>query len=111
MRQRFHFFKLAGNHFFGQGGRGEEAKGRQSGAAQSLSDLSKDLTHWDALNKDEQMFISMILAFFASSDGIVLENLAQCFMMDVQVSEARAFYGFQIAMENIHSHTYSNLIE
>lgn len=74
-------------------------------------DLSKDLTHWDALNKDEQFFISMILAFFAASDGIVLENLAQRFMSDVQVSEARAFYGFQIAMENIHSHTYSNLIE
>ena len=74
-------------------------------------DLSKDLTHWDALSKDEQMFISMILAFFAASDGIVLENLAQRFMSDVQVSEARAFYGFQIAMENIHSHTYSNLIE
>ena len=74
-------------------------------------DLSKDLTHWDALNKDEQHFISMILAFFAASDGIVLENLAQRFMSDVQVSEARAFYGFQIAMENIHSHTYSNLIE
>lgn len=74
-------------------------------------DLSKDLTHWDALQKDEQFFISMILAFFAASDGIVLENLAQRFMSDVQVSEARAFYGFQIAMENIHSHTYSNLIE
>jgi ribonucleoside-diphosphate reductase subunit M2 len=74
-------------------------------------DLSKDLTHWDALNKDEQHFVSMILAFFAASDGIVLENLAQRFMSDVQVSEARAFYGFQIAMENIHSHTYSNLIE
>jgi ribonucleoside-diphosphate reductase subunit M2 len=74
-------------------------------------DLSKDLVHWDALNKDEQFFISMILAFFAASDGIVLENLAQRFMSDVQVSEARAFYGFQIAMENIHSHTYSNLIE
>jgi len=74
-------------------------------------DLSKDLTHWDALNKDEQYFISMILAFFAASDGIVLENLAERFMADVQVSEARAFYGFQIAMENIHSHTYSNLIE
>ena len=74
-------------------------------------DLSKDLTHWEGLNKDEQMFISMILAFFAASDGIVLENLAQRFMSDVQVSEARAFYGFQIAMENIHSHTYSNLIE
>ena len=74
-------------------------------------DLSKDSSHWDGLNKDEQYFISMILAFFAASDGIVLENLAQRFMSDVQVSEARAFYGFQIAMENIHSHTYSNLIE
>lgn len=65
-------------------------------------DLSKDLSHWAALEKDEQYFISSILAFFAASDGIVLENLAQRFMMDVQVSEARAFYGFQIAMENIH---------
>jgi ribonucleoside-diphosphate reductase subunit M2 len=74
-------------------------------------DLSKDLSHWDGLNNDEKYFISMILAFFAASDGIVLENLAQRFMSDVQVSEARAFYGFQIAMENIHSHTYSNLIE
>ena len=74
-------------------------------------DLSKDLSHWDALDKDDQYFISMILAFFAASDGIVLENLAQRFMSDVQVSEARAFYGFQIAMENIHSNTYSNLIE
>ena len=74
-------------------------------------DLSKDLSHWDALNNDERMFISLILAFFAASDGIVLENLAQRFMSEVQVSEARAFYGFQIAMENIHSHTYSNLIE
>lgn len=74
-------------------------------------DLSKDLTHWEGLNSDEQMFISMILAFFAASDGIVLENLAQRFMSDVQVSEARAFYGFQIAMENIHSETYSLLIE
>jgi ribonucleoside-diphosphate reductase subunit M2 len=74
-------------------------------------DLSKDLSHWNALNEDERYFISMILAFFAASDGIVLENLAQRFMSDVQISEARAFYGFQIAMENIHSHTYSNLIE
>jgi ribonucleoside-diphosphate reductase subunit M2 len=74
-------------------------------------DLSKDIDHWNALNKDEQHFISMILAFFAASDGIVLENLAQRFMSDVQVSEARAFYGFQIAMENIHSTTYSILIE
>jgi ribonucleoside-diphosphate reductase subunit M2 len=74
-------------------------------------DLSKDLTHWDGLNQDEKMFISMILAFFAASDGIVLENLAERFMSEVQVSEARAFYGFQIAMENIHSETYSLLIE
>ena len=74
-------------------------------------DLSKDLAHWDALDQGERFFISMILAFFAASDGIVLENLAQRFMSDVQVSEARAFYGFQIAMDNIHSTTYSNLIE
>ena len=74
-------------------------------------DLSKDLDDWAKLNDDEKHFISMILAFFAASDGIVLENLAQRFMSDVQVSEARAFYGFQIAMENIHSHTYSLLIE
>jgi ribonucleoside-diphosphate reductase subunit M2 len=74
-------------------------------------DLSKDLDHWTTLNADEQQFISMILAFFAASDGIVLENLAQRFMSDVQISEARAFYGFQIAMENIHSHTYSLLID
>ena len=74
-------------------------------------DLTKDLAHWESLNKDEQYFISMILAFFAASDGIVLENLASRFMNEIQVSEARAFYGFQIAMENIHSHTYSNLIE
>ena len=74
-------------------------------------ELSKDLSHWNALNFDERFFISMILAFFAASDGIVLENLATRFMSDVQVSEARAFYGFQIAMENIHSQTYSLLIE
>ena len=74
-------------------------------------DLTKDLVNWQSLNSDEQFFISMILAFFAASDGIVLENLATRFMNDVQVSEARAFYGFQIAMENIHSETYSLLIE
>lgn len=74
-------------------------------------DLSKDLDDWVKLNADEKQFISMILAFFAASDGIVLENLAQRFMSDVQISEARAFYGFQIAMENIHSETYSLLIE
>jgi len=74
-------------------------------------DLSKDLTNWESLNGDERHFISMILAFFAASDGIVLENLATRFMSEVQISEARAFYGFQIAMENIHNETYSLLIE
>ena len=74
-------------------------------------DLSKDISHWEGLSHDEKYFISMILAFFAASDGIVLENLALRFMTEVQVSEARAFYGFQIAMENIHSQTYSLLIE
>ena len=74
-------------------------------------DLTKDLTNWESLNRDEKYFISMILAFFAASDGIVLENLASRFMTEVQISEARAFYGFQIAMENIHSQTYSLLIE
>lgn len=74
-------------------------------------DLSKDNAHWAGLNHQEQYFISMILAFFAASDGIVLENLAARFMGEVQLSEARAFYGFQIAMENIHSHTYSLLID
>ena len=74
-------------------------------------DLTKDLKDWDSLSQDEKHFISMILAFFAASDGIVLENLASRFMNEVQVSEARAFYGFQIAMENIHSETYSLLIE
>jgi ribonucleoside-diphosphate reductase subunit M2 len=74
-------------------------------------DLTKDIEHWNSMNEDERHFVSMILAFFAASDGIVLENLASRFMNEVQVSEARAFYGFQIAMENIHSTTYSLLIE
>jgi ribonucleoside-diphosphate reductase subunit M2 len=74
-------------------------------------DLTKDIDDWNGLEKEEKYFISMILAFFAASDGIVLENLAIRFMKDVQLSEARAFYGFQIAMENIHSETYSLLIE
>jgi ribonucleoside-diphosphate reductase subunit M2 len=74
-------------------------------------DLSKDLSHWKQLTHDEQYFIKMIIAFFAASDGIVSENLAIRFMSDVQLSEARAFYGFQIAMENIHSEMYSLLIE
>lgn len=74
-------------------------------------DLTKDLDFWNSLNEDEKFYISMILAFFAGSDGIVLENLAVRFMKDVKLAEARAFYGFQIAMENIHSETYSLLIE
>jgi ribonucleoside-diphosphate reductase subunit M2 len=74
-------------------------------------DLSKDMSHWELLNHDEKYFISMILAFFAASDGIVLENLGKRFMDEVQVSEIRAFYGLQIAMENIHSIMYSTLIE
>jgi ribonucleoside-diphosphate reductase subunit M2 len=69
------------------------------------------MDHWNELTSDERYFISMILSFFASSDGIVLENLALRFMADVQTSEARAFYGFQIAMENIHSEMYSLLID
>ena len=74
-------------------------------------DLSKDLSSWALLNSDEQNFIKAIIAFFAASDGIVLENLAVRFMSDVQLCEARAFYGFQIAMENIHSEMYSLLID
>ena len=73
--------------------------------------FTDDLPHWNTLSHDEKYFVSMILAFFAASDGIVLENLATRFMEDVQLAEARAFYGFQIAMENIHSETYSILID
>ena len=74
-------------------------------------DLSKDRKDWDLLNKNEQHFIKHILAFFAASDGIVNENLAMNFMKEVQWPEARCFYGFQIAMENIHSEVYSLLID
>jgi len=74
-------------------------------------DLSKDLASWETLTDDEKYFIKMIIAFFAASDGIVLENLGMRFMSEVQLSEARAFYGFQIAMENIHSEVYSLLID
>jgi ribonucleotide reductase beta subunit family protein with ferritin-like domain len=74
-------------------------------------DLSKDMLSWVKLNEDEQYFIKMVLAFFAASDGIVLENLGMRFMSEVQPAEIRAFYGFQIAMENIHSETYSLLID
>ncbi|KAL1531562.1 ribonucleoside-diphosphate reductase [Salvia divinorum] len=74
-------------------------------------DLSADQRHFDSLTADEQHFIKHVLAFFAASDGIVLENLAGRFMKDIQISEARAFYGFQIAIENIHSEMYSLLLE
>lgn len=73
-------------------------------------DLSKDLDHWAMLKDEEREFISNVLAFFATSDGIVTENLAQRFCNDVQSTEARYFYGFQIAMENIHAEMYSLLI-
>ena len=75
-------------------------------------DLHADLTDWnDKLNDDERYFIKHVLAFFAASDGIVNENLAENFLHEVQYPEARFFYGFQIAMENIHSETYSLLID
>ena len=74
-------------------------------------DLSKDLNDWENLKEDEKYFISHILAFFAASDGIVNENLVERFSTEVQVPEARFFYGFQIAMENVHSEMYSMLID
>lgn len=74
-------------------------------------DLSSDQKDWDGLNDGERHFISHILAFFAASDGIVNENLAVNFMSEVQLPEARCFYGFQIMMENIHSETYALLID
>lgn len=74
-------------------------------------DLKDDTKDWNSLNNDERHFISTVLAFFAASDGIVLENLAIRFLKEVQLPEARAFYGFQIAMENIHSEMYSLLID
>ena len=73
-------------------------------------DLSDDQKHWDNLNSGERHFISHILAFFSASDGIVNENLAVNFMSEVQLPEARCFYGFQIMMENIHAETYALLI-
>ncbi|XP_010881020.1 ribonucleoside-diphosphate reductase subunit M2 [Esox lucius] len=74
-------------------------------------DLSKDVQHWESLKDEERYFISHVLAFFAASDGIVNENLVERFTQEVQVTEARCFYGFQIAMENIHSEMYSLLID
>ena len=74
-------------------------------------DLSKDPSHWETLKDDEKHFIKMILAFFAASDGIVLENLGERFLCEVQLPEARAAYGFQLMMESIHSEVYSLLID
>ena len=74
-------------------------------------DLSKDANDWKNLKPQEQHFIKNILAFFAGCDGIVLENLGVRFMNDIKISEATCFYGFQIAMENIHSEMYSLLID
>src|SRR4029078_11335293 len=70
-------------------------------------DLSDDQKHWKGMSDNERHFITHILAFFAASDGIVNENLPMNFSSEVQVSEARCFYGFQIAIENIHSEVYS----
>jgi len=75
-------------------------------------DLSADLDDWrNVLNEDEKYFVKNVLAFFAASDGIVNENLAENFVKEVQYTEARFFYGFQIMMENVHSETYSLLID
>ncbi|KAG2452500.1 hypothetical protein HYH02_002739 [Chlamydomonas schloesseri] len=74
-------------------------------------DFTGDLIDWHRLKSEEQRFIKYVLAFFAASDGIVMENLAARFMNDIQVPEARAFYGFQIAMENVHSEMYSVLLD
>ena len=74
-------------------------------------DLSQDISDWKKMNDGERHFISHVLAFFAASDGIVNENLANNFLREVQYAEAKCFYGFQVMMENIHSETYSLLID
>merc|ERR1712160_17607 len=74
-------------------------------------DLAHDAPDWEKLTADEKFFVSHVLAFFAASDGIVNENLCERFASEVQIPEARCFYGFQIAMENIHAETYSLLID
>lgn len=74
-------------------------------------DTASDLDDWKTLTQEEQKFILQILGFFAASDGVVIENLVERFCSEVKVAEARAFYGFQTAMENIHSETYSLLID
>jgi ribonucleoside-diphosphate reductase beta chain len=74
-------------------------------------DLAQDFTDWEKLSEGEQHFVKHVLAFFAASDGIVNENLAENFVSEVQYTEAKFFYGFQITIENIHSETYSLLID
>jgi len=74
-------------------------------------DLSRDIADWEGLKPNEQFFVKHVLAFFAASDGIVNENLVERFAQEIQIPEARFFYGFQIAIENIHSETYSLLID
>lgn len=79
--------------------------------AEEIKGLSEDVVEWSTLSDNERKYIQEILAFFAASDGIVNENLAERFMSEIQIPEARCFYGFQIAMENIHGETYSLLID
>ncbi|EEA05744.1 ribonucleotide-diphosphate reductase, small subunit, putative [Cryptosporidium muris RN66] len=74
-------------------------------------DLGQDMRDWESLKEPEKHFIKYVLAFFAASDGIVMENLAVNFLKEIQIEEARMYYGFQIAMEQIHSETYSLLID
>jgi len=76
-----------------------------------LTSIVQDLDDWVKLTDEERHFVSHVLAFFAASDGIVNENLVERFSQEVQVTEARCFYGFQIMMENIHSEMYSLLID
>lgn len=74
-------------------------------------DLSGDIQDWEKLNDNERHFITLILAFFACMDGLINENICLRFMGEVQNSEARLFYGFQMAIEGIHQETYANLID
>uniref|UniRef100_A0A8B9QY33 Ribonucleoside-diphosphate reductase subunit M2 n=1 Tax=Anas platyrhynchos TaxID=8839 RepID=A0A8B9QY33_ANAPL len=84
---------------------------RRPSGRRRRSTSRKDIQHWESLKPEEKYFISHVLAFFAASDGIVNENLVERFSQEVQITEARCFYGFQIAMENIHSEMYSLLID
>jgi len=86
-------------------------KHRQAFWSPEEIDFSSDPRDWARLSADEQWFLELILAFFAASDGIVIENLAQNFLNEVQLLEAKMFYGFQIAMESIHSETYALMID